>query len=430
MAVLNRRPLLLLLLIRRRRRRRRERKRIWVRDIFKKRLQLGEYHSLINEMRLTDHQSFYRYFHMSPERFAHLLSLVGPAITRQTTSFRQPIHADERLAITLRYLVTGDSMQTISFSYRVGHSTICGIIDSTCDALWNVLSCEYLRRPSTPEEWIKISEGFQQLWNFPHCLGAIDGKHIVMQAPANSGSNFYNYKGTFSIILLAVCDAQYCFTLLDIGDTGRQSDGGVLANSAFGRSLESGSLSLPCPKPLPGQSSSVPYYFVGDSAFPLKTYMLRPFPGRFLPEDKQIFNYRLSRARRVIENTFGIMATKFRIFRRSIVANPDKVTKITQAACCLHNYLRISEINNPPSARFYCPPGFVDVEDNDGNVIPGDWRSEISPSALQSVQRTGSNTYSRSASDLRDSIMTFMTTPQGEVPWQYAHVRSHGNRLQ
>ena len=248
MAVLNRRLLLLLLLIRRRRRRRRERKCIWVRDIFKKRLQLGEYHSLINEMRLTDHQSFYRYFHMSPERFAHLLSLVGPAITRQTTSFRQPIHADERLAITLQYLVTGDS-------------------------------------------------------------------------------NFYNYKGTFSIILLAVCEAQYCFTLLDIGDIGRQSDGGVLA--------------LPCPKPLPGQSSSVPYYFVGDSAFPLKTYMLRPFPGRFLPEDKQIFNYRLSRARRVIENTFG----------RSIVANPDKVTKITQAACCLHNYLRISEINNPPSTK-------------------------------------------------------------------------------
>ena len=171
MAVLNRRLLLLLLLIRRRRLRIRERKRIWVKDIFKKRLQLGEYHSLINEMRLTDHQSFYRYFHMSPERFAHLLSLVGPAITRQTTSFHQLIQADEQLAITLRYLVTGDSMQTISFSYRVGHSTICGIIDSTCDALWNVLTCEYLRRPSTPQEWIKISEGFHQLWNFPHCLG-------------------------------------------------------------------------------------------------------------------------------------------------------------------------------------------------------------------------------------------------------------------
>ena len=153
-----------------------------------------------------------------------------------------------------------------------------------------MLSREYLRRPSTAEEWLKISEGFHQLWNFPHCLGAIDGKHIVMQAPVNSGFNFYYYKGTFNIILLAVCDAQCCFAFLNIESTGRQSNEGVLANSAFGQSLEHDSLSLPCPKPLPGQSCSGPYYFVGESAFPLKTYTLSPFPGRFLPEDKQIFN--------------------------------------------------------------------------------------------------------------------------------------------
>ena len=85
---------------------------------------------------------------MTPERFAHLLSLVGPAITRQTASFCQLIQVDEQLANTLWYLVTGDSIRTISFSYGVGHSTVCGIIDSTCDALWNVLSREYLKRPS------------------------------------------------------------------------------------------------------------------------------------------------------------------------------------------------------------------------------------------------------------------------------------------
>ena len=182
--------------------------------------------------------------------------------------------------------------------------------------------------------------------NLPHSLGAIDGKHIVLRASANSGSSFYNYIGTFSIVLLAVCDVRYCFTLLDIGNFGRHCDGGVLANSAFGQAMEQGSLSLPSPEPLAGQQSPVPYFFVGDSAFPLKTYILRPYPGKFLPECKQVFNYRLSRACRVIENTFGIMATKFRIFRRSIVATPAKVTKITKAACCLHNYLRICE-NSP-----------------------------------------------------------------------------------
>ena len=142
--------LLLLLLLRRRRGARRQQKRLWVRQIFQTRSTRGEYQA---EMRLGDHESFYKYFHMTPQRFSHLLSIVGPSITRQDTTFRQAIPPGERLAITLCYLVTGDSMQTISFSYRVGHSTVSGIIDTTCDALWNVLLPEYMQRRSTPAEW-------------------------------------------------------------------------------------------------------------------------------------------------------------------------------------------------------------------------------------------------------------------------------------
>ena len=212
-------------------------------------------------------------------------------------------------------MVTGDSMQTISFSCRVGHSTICGIIDSTCDALWNVLSCEYLRRPSTPEEWIKISEGFHQLWNFPHCLGAIDGKHVVMQTPVNSGSNFYNYKGTFSIIywLFVMLNTASPFLILEILEGKVMEEFWLILPLAVHWRVGL-CLYLALSRFL---VSHVQYHTI-LLAFPLKTYMLRPFPGRFLPEDKQIFNYRLSRARRVIENTFGIMATKFKIFGRSI----------------------------------------------------------------------------------------------------------------
>ena len=147
-------------------------------------------------------------------------------------------------------------------------------------------------------------------------------------------------------MLLAVCDAHYCFTLVDIGDTGRHSDGGVFSNSAFGQAMEAGELSLPNMDNVSGIASPIPYLFVGDAAFPLKTYMLHPYPGRYLPDNKRIFNSRLSRARRIIENTFSIMATKFRIFRRAIIANPEKVTKITKAACSLHNYLKISEACN------------------------------------------------------------------------------------
>ena len=205
----------------------------------------------------------------------------------------------------------------------------------------------YLQRPSSKEEWKQIAQGFEQLWNFPHCVGAVDGKHVTIQAPAMSGSTYFNYKGTRNIVLLAVCDSQYCFTLLDIGDAGRHSDGGVFSHSGFGQAMEAGKLALPEADPIPGMTSISPYFFVGDAAFPLKNYIMRPYPGRFLPEDKRVFNYRLSRARRVIENTFGILTSKFRIFRRPIIANPSKVTNVVKAACCLHNYLKISEASDP-----------------------------------------------------------------------------------
>ena len=112
---------------------------------------------------------------------------------------------DERLAITLRYLVMGDSMQMISFSYHVGHSTVSGIIDNNCDALWDSLQPHYMPKPSSSAAWKNVSEGFEHAWNFLHCVGVIDGKHIVMQAPAHSGSTFYNYKGTHSIVLCVKC---------------------------------------------------------------------------------------------------------------------------------------------------------------------------------------------------------------------------------
>ena len=80
------------------------------------------------------------------------------------------------------------------------------------------------------------------MWNFPHCLGAIDGKHVVIQAPNNSGSLFFNYKKTFSIVLLAVCNANYQFILVDIGEAGKNSDSGIYSKSEIGKVVENNCL--------------------------------------------------------------------------------------------------------------------------------------------------------------------------------------------
>ena len=109
---------------------------------------------------------------------------------------------------------------------------------------------------------------------------------------------------------MTVCDAQYRFILVDVGDSGRRSNGGVISNSAFGQAIESGSMSLPVSRPLLGASTEAPFVFVGDEAFPLRTNMLRQYSGRGVDERTAVVNYRLSRARRVIENTFGILAAR------------------------------------------------------------------------------------------------------------------------
>ena len=134
-----------------------------------------------------------------------------------------------------------------------------------------------------------------------------------MTAPAKSGSLFYNYKGSFSVNLMALVDPDYKFIHIDIGNYGSNTDGQVFKKSEFGKAYMNGELDVPPPTSLPNYPASgpVPYCIVADEAFPLTPTIMRPFPrtGRQkLQDDERIFNYRLSRARRIVENAFGILA--------------------------------------------------------------------------------------------------------------------------
>ena len=151
----------------------------------------------------------------------------------------------------MRYLATGESQATLSFNYRIGRSTVCEILNEVPEKIWNSLSPISVVFPGSPEEWKRISKDFWNLLCFPLCLGAINGKHCVINCPPNSGSTFYNYKGTFSLVLMAVADARYAFTYVDVGDYGRQCDSNVFSNTKFGELLNKGNLSLPQDECLP-----------------------------------------------------------------------------------------------------------------------------------------------------------------------------------
>ena len=196
----------------------------------------------------------------------------------------------------------------------------------------------------TVERWQEIEKGFRVRWNFPNCLGALDGKHINIIAPANSASTFHNYKGHFSTVLMALVDANYWFVYVDIGEYGSNSDGNVFKYSKFGMKYMEGKLNTPPPKQLPNlpNEGPIPHVIVGDEAFPLRYDLMKPYPrGKeaSLPREQAIFNFRLSRARMVVENTFGILAQQWRIFDRRIPLEPRNVDFVMQAAVCLHNIL-------------------------------------------------------------------------------------------
>jgi hypothetical protein len=99
----------------------------------------------------------------------------------------------------------------------------------------------------------------------PNCVGAVDGKHVVIQAPYKSGSDFFNYKQSFSIVLMAVCDAYCRFTVVDIGAFGVTHDSVVLKNSGFGMALLNGHLGIPAPRNIPRTNVKRDNFVVGDA---------------------------------------------------------------------------------------------------------------------------------------------------------------------
>lgn len=172
---------------------------------------------------------------------------------------------------------------------------------------------------------------------------------------------------------------------------------------------------LPEPTPLPGREVPVPFLLVADDAFALKPNILKPHTGRDLSGLQRMFNYRLSRARRVIENVFGIMSARFRVLRSPINLDANKTKKITLACCVLHNFLMIQNKNS------YAPIGMFDRYDSDGNLIPGEWRHDMPEGNMYDLERERFRYIGNDAKKNREEFEQYFIH-DGEVPWQYKNL--------
>lgn len=239
-----------------------------------------------------------------------------------------------------RYLASGNTFVDLHHAFRLGVTTIREIVRRVCSSIWNVLKGECLPEP-TKTDWLRIAEDFECRANFPNCLGSVDGKHVRIVKPANSASIYYNYKKYFSIVLMAVCDANYTFIYVDVGSYGKCADSTIFEQSVLYRRILSNTMDLPEDTPISNENPTpMPFVFVADDAFSLSHRVMCPYVGQRLDNKKKIFNYRLSRARRFVECSFGIMASKWRIFHRPLNVDVGFAIDIVKACCILHNYVR------------------------------------------------------------------------------------------
>ena len=355
----------------------------------KRRTEQGLFSNLVRELSIEDTAAYKEMMRMTHEDFLHILGLIEREITpQQISGGTDVISSKARRTLTIRFLATGDTYRSLSFQFRISKAAISYIVVEVCSAIMKRMQPMYLKVPQTEEEWLEIASVFEKQWQYPHCLGVIDGKHVVLQPPAGARSHFYNYKHTHSIILLAVAGPNYECIYADVGTNGRASDGGIWSKCSLLKAIENSEISLPSPMPLPHGTKSIPYVFVGDDAFPLKPYMMKPYPQTGLNDEKRVYNYRHSRARRISENLFGIIANRWRVFRSVILLPPKIIETLILATLCVHNFLRQSATRS-----VYCPPGLTDRITSCGDVIPGDWRKNQPTDSLHTLQvpATGHN---------------------------------------
>ena len=170
-------------------------------------------------------------------------------------------------------------------------------------------------------------------------------------------------------MLLVIVDADYKFIWCNTGAAGSASYAGVFNGSRLRTFLKEERIAFPDPEPLPGDDRNMPYFLVGDDAFGLWKWMMKPYSAKHLSHSQRVFNYRLSRARRAVENAFGILENRWRCLLTCLQQEPQNVISVVEACFTLHKLIRVR--------RPRLVANEVDHEDDQGNLVPGSWRANV-----------------------------------------------------
>ncbi|XP_017025421.1 putative nuclease HARBI1 isoform X1 [Drosophila kikkawai] len=322
----------------------------------------------LRELLLGDEETFRAFHSMSTLSFRKLLRILRARLERQDSQITGSVPAEVRMHMTFRFLATGESFATLAGIFQLPKKRIKDIVAETLSSIVKRLKRTFLEIPRTEEQWLSIARDFQEMWNFPHCLGAVDGHHIAFRSKTITDASYSNYRQFKSIIMLALVDAQHRFLYVDASCKGGAED--AFTDSPLFDAMESNWLNIPPESNLPGLEEELPHVILADQGFHLQPWLMKPYEtSEAQTMVKKVFNYRLNRAHRVVGNALGIMSNRFRAIQTELeLEEVSQITNLVKATSILHNFL-ISE------EREEYLHG-LETEDIDFMaLIPGDWRA-------------------------------------------------------
>ncbi|CAM4462684.1 unnamed protein product [Lepidochelys olivacea] len=280
-------------------------------------------------LQVWDDSQWLRNFRMRKGTFMELCDLLSPALKRMNTRMRAALTVEKRVAIALWKLATPDSYRSVGNQFGVGKSTVGAAVMQVAHAIKDLL----ISRVVTLGNVQVIVDGFAAM-GFPNCGGAIDGTHIPILAPEHQAGEYINRKGYFSIVLQALVDHKGRFTNINVGWPGKVHDARIFRNSGLFQKLQEGTF-FPDQKITVGDVE-MPICILGDPAYPLMPWLMKPYTSS-LDSSQELFNYRLSKCRMVVECAFGRLKARWRSLLTRLDLSETNIPTVITACCVLHN---------------------------------------------------------------------------------------------
>lgn len=284
---------------------------------------------------MVEHSWWTDNLRMSHSTFQYICRELAPYIDKQSTVMREPIELEKRVAVTLWRLATNIEYRSLAELFGIGRPTVGRIVLETCKAIAGNLLPRHVNFPSG-RELVEVIRGFGAKSGFPQIAGAIDGTHIPIIRPREHATDYFNRKGYHSVVMQAVVDFRGLFTDVYIGWPGRVHDARIFGNSDLYKKAENGDLFPQNTTQMNGQN--LPIVLVGDPAYPLMTWLMKPYPEHAaMPRKQRNFNYRLSKARIAVEHAFGRLKGRWRCLLKRLDHNIENIPHVIGACVVLHN---------------------------------------------------------------------------------------------